>query len=218
MSTWWFDNNKPPQTISKPSCPFVTVVPRSTGKGRVSSEFTKLNDNAVNWQSEHGSMIQRKTHLLIQCQCVEENAGARKRMQVGFFQMLQQSNSHSLNFSLNQTFPVGLLFRVSTVEPPRTDSKLPFRSLFTLVRCGSVRLKAWVHVLHYDSNRFGRVEPPRTREKLPYNPCSRWSSVVRGGSVRLNHTEVMSNFIAGLDPCVVLRFEQVRKSRTILIS
>ena len=33
--------------------------------------------------------------------------------------------------------------------------------------------------------------------------------MVPGGSVGLNHPELMSSFTAGLDPCVVLWFKQV---------
>ncbi len=42
--------------------------------------------------------------------------------------------------------------------------------------------------------------------------CFLWSSVVRGGSVWLNHPELMSSSTPGLVPCVVLWFEQVWKS------
>ena len=42
-------------------------------------------------------------------------------------------------------------------------------------------------MLYYGSNKFGRVEPPRTHDNLSYDPCSLWSSVVWGGSVRLCH-------------------------------
>ena len=64
------------------------------------------------------------------------------------------------------------------------------------------------------SNRFGRVEPPRTHEKLSCDPCSLWSSLVRTGSEELNHPELMSSSTTGLVCCVVLWFEQVRKSWT----
>ena len=43
---------------------------------------------------------------------------------------------------------------------------------------------------------------------------AQWFEVVRGGSVKLNYPELMSNFTLGLDPCVVLWFEEVQKSRT----
>jgi len=66
-------------------------------------------------------------------------------------------------------------------------------------------------LLPLELSRSRRFEPPQTREKLSYDPCSLWSSVVQGGS---NHTKVMSNSSADLVPCVVLRFEQVRK-RTV---
>ena len=77
------------------------------------------------------------------------------------------------------------------------------------------------------SRRFGWVEPPWTHEKLPYGPCSLWfeevihlpcNKVARAGSVRLNHPELMSNSAAGMVTCVVLWFEQVRKSWTTLNS
>ena len=75
-------------------------------------------------------------------------------------------------------------------------------------------LQACFAVWYYGLNRFGRVEPPQTHEKFSYDPCSFWSSVVRGGSIGLSHPKVMSNSSADLVPCVVLRFEQVWK-RTV---
>ena len=66
--------------------------------------------------------------------------------------------------------------------------------------------------LELSGSRFGRVEPPRTHEKLSYDPCSLCSSVVRTGSERLNHPELMSSSTVGLVSCVELWFEQVRKS------
>ena len=80
--------------------------------------------------------------------------------------------------------------RFGRVEPSRTHVKL-------LRRHGSV--------LYYGSNRFGRVEPPRTHEKLSYDPCSLWSSVVQGGSVGLNHPELMRNYPMVLVPCGLRR-------------
>ena len=41
--------------------------------------------------------------------------------------------------------------------------------------------------------------------------------MVRGGSVGLNRPELMSNSTAGLVPCVVLWFEQVRKSSSLFL-
>ena len=41
---------------------------------------------------------------------------------------------------------------------------------------------------------YNLLEPPRTHEKLFYDPCSLRSSVVQGGSVGLNHLELMRNY------------------------
>ena len=48
--------------------------------------------------------------------------------------------------------------------------------------------------------RFGRVEPPQTCEKLSYEPCSLWSSVVREGSLGVEHPELLSDTTTGLVP------------------
>ena len=69
----------------------------------------------------------------------------------------------------------------------------------------SSREQAWFPVLYYGSNMFGRVQPPRTHEKLSYDPCSLWSSVVQGGSVGLNHPELMRNYPMVLVPCGLRR-------------
>ena len=52
--------------------------------------------------------------------------------------------------------------------------------------------------IYYSSNRFRRVEPPQTHEKISYDPCFLWSSVVRGGSVSLNHTKLVKSSTTGL--------------------
>ena len=65
----------------------------------------------------------------------------------------------------------------------------------------------WTTPNSCQENRFRKVAPPRTQEQSPYDPCSLWSLVVQGGSVELNHPELMSNSTAGLVPCVLLWFE-----------
>jgi len=44
-------------------------------------------------------------------------------------------------------------------------------------------------------------------ERLSYDRCFLWTSVVPGGSVGLNHPELMSRSTTGLVPSVVLWFE-----------
>ena len=40
---------------------------------------------------------------------------------------------------------------------------------------------------------FGAVEPPRTDSKLPFRPASPFITVVRGGSMWLNHPKIARN-------------------------
>ena len=115
---------------------------------------------------------------------------------------------------LTGTCPVGLLppasQRFGMVEPPRTHSNvpcMPASPFITVVRGGSVWSKRSeltgtcpVGLLPPASQRFGVVEPPRTHSNLPCMPASPFITVVRGGSVWLNCSELTLNPCWGEKP------------------
>ena len=88
--------------------------------------------------------------------------------------------------------------RFGRVEPLQTHVKLHHRSgslPCAMVRAGLRRFgrvePPRTHEKLSGSMKFDRIESSRTHEKLSYDPCSLWSSVVRGGSIVLNHPELM---------------------------
>ena len=111
--------------------------------------------------------------------------------------------------------------RFGSIEPPRTHANLPYRPCSlcsTVVRGGSVGLNDPEYlrnsptgllpcVVHW----FEWVRRCRSIPNLCEIPCSLCGTVVGGGSVGLNHPELMRNCPTSLTPSVVQWFEQVRK-------
>ena len=91
---------------------------------------------------------------------------------------------------LTRAFPVGLLPHSSQwFEKVRWGQTAPNSLQCSLYACIPIR--------HSGSRRFGEVnrEPPQTHSNLPCRPASPFVTVVRGGSVWLNHPKLTQGLV-----------------------
>ena len=119
---------------------------------------------------------------------------------VGFIKVVRGGSVRSNRSELTRTSPEGLL-------PPTSQWLEVVRCSRTFPNSLKTALEACFPFHHSGSRRFDVVEPPRTHAFLPASP---FVTVIQGGSVYLNLTELTRTFPVGLLPPSSQWFEVVQ--------